>query len=128
MLETLNIINAMVESGVNLIFVRQLDLSTNGPHGKLLLAIYSYYAEAERDYISIRTKQGLATARVKGVKLGRPRGSQNKERRLDPFRDQILEFKEIGLSMTSILKIINNQIDEPVSYNTLRYFIRSISF
>jgi DNA invertase Pin-like site-specific DNA recombinase len=66
MLETLNIINELGENGVSIIFVRQPELSTTGPHTKLLLAIYSYFAEAEREYISLRTKQGLAAARAKG--------------------------------------------------------------
>ena len=122
MLETLNIINALVQKGIKIIFVRQPELSTNGPHGKLLLAIYSYFAEAERDFISIRTKQGLAAARAKGVKLGRPKGSRNKERKLDRFRDEIQQYQELGLPMSSILKIINRGLEEPVSYNSLRYF------
>jgi DNA invertase Pin-like site-specific DNA recombinase len=58
MLETLNIINELSEKGIQLVFVRQPELSTVGPHGKLILAIYSYFAEAEREYFSIRTKQG----------------------------------------------------------------------
>ena len=53
MLETLNIISQLSENGVSLIFVRQPELSTTGPHTKLLLAIYSYFAESERDFISI---------------------------------------------------------------------------
>ena len=68
MLQTLNIINELSENGVsiNLIFVRQPELSTTGSHTKLLMAIYSYFAETEREYISMRTKQGLAAAKAKG--------------------------------------------------------------
>jgi DNA invertase Pin-like site-specific DNA recombinase len=47
MFEVLNIINQLSENGVRLVFVRQPELSTTGPHGKLLLAIYSYFAEAD---------------------------------------------------------------------------------
>ena len=54
MFEVINIINQLSDKGVKLIFVRQPELSTAGPHGKLLLAIYSYFAEAERDFISVR--------------------------------------------------------------------------
>jgi DNA invertase Pin-like site-specific DNA recombinase len=56
MLETLNIIHALTENGVSIVFVRQPELSTTGPHTKLLLAIYSYFAESKRDFISMRTK------------------------------------------------------------------------
>ena len=56
MLETLNIINELTVKGITLVFVRQPELSTNSPHGKLLMAIYSYFAESEREFISIRTR------------------------------------------------------------------------
>jgi DNA invertase Pin-like site-specific DNA recombinase len=65
----------------------------------LLLAIYSYFAEAEREFISMRVKQGLAAAKAKGVKLGRPRGSRNKKRVLDPYRNEILRYLQKGIDL-----------------------------
>lgn len=124
MLQTLNLINDLVTKDVNIVFVRQPELSTTGPHTKLLLAIYSYFAEAEREYISMRTRQGLAAARAKGKTLGRPKGSRNKERALDPYRDQILDYLKMGLSLAAVMKIINAQMEKPVTYNTYRYFVR----
>ena len=82
MFQTLELINTISEMGVKLIFVRQPELSTTGSHGKLLLAIYSYFAEAERDFISMRTKQGMASARAQGKHVGRPKGSRDKHRAL----------------------------------------------
>jgi DNA invertase Pin-like site-specific DNA recombinase len=69
MFEVIDIVNQLGESGVEVIFVRQPELSTTGPHRKLLLAIYSYFAEAEREFISIRTKQGLAAAKASAIWL-----------------------------------------------------------
>ena len=83
MFEVINLINQLSADGVKLIFVRQPELSTAGPHGKLLLAIYSYFAEVEREFISMRTRQGLAAARAQGKQLGRPKGSRDKERERD---------------------------------------------
>jgi DNA invertase Pin-like site-specific DNA recombinase len=124
MLETLNIINELSEKGIRLVFVRQPELSTLGPHGKLLLAIYSYFAEAEREYISIRTKQGLAAAKAQGKLLGRPIGSKNKKGRvLDPYKEQIKSYLSIGLTMNAITKIINNQMESAISYNSFKYYI-----
>ena len=40
MLQTLNIINDLTVRGVDIHFVRQPELSTTGPHTKLLMAIY----------------------------------------------------------------------------------------
>jgi len=125
MLETLIIINALSEKGVKIIFVRQPELSTTGQHGKLLFAIYSYIAETEREFISMRTKDGLRAARAEGKLWGRPKGSKNRTRRLDPFKEQIQGYLKLGISLSAILKIVNNQLEAPVSYNTLRYYVEN---
>ena len=93
-------------------------------HRKLLLAIYSYFAEAEREFISMRTKQGLAAARASGKKLGRPKGSRDKERVLDPYCKQIKEYLQFGLSLNRIRIILNPQLEKPISYPSYRYFVR----
>ena len=126
MFETLGIINQLLEKEVLIDFIRQPELSTyrNSHHVKLLLAIYSYFADSEREFISIRTKQGLEAVKAKGVKLGRPKGSKNKKgRALDPFREQILEYQQMGLPVASIMKIVNNQLEDKLSYNTFKKFV-----
>lgn len=124
MFEVIDIVNKLGENGVEVIFVRQPELSTAGSHRKLLLAIYSYFAEAEREFISERTKQGLAAAKASGKKLGRPKGSRDKERVLDPHREQIKEYLALGLSLRRIRTIINPQLERPISYPAYRYFVR----
>jgi DNA invertase Pin-like site-specific DNA recombinase len=114
MFETLELINKITEMGVKLIFVRQPELSTTGSHAKLLLVIYSYFAEAERDYISLRTKQGMASVRAQGKHVGRPKGSRNKHRKLDPYRDQIRDYLQIQLPLRRIHTLVNNQMDKPL--------------
>jgi DNA invertase Pin-like site-specific DNA recombinase len=47
MFEVIEIINRLGQKDVEVVFVRQPELSTVGPHRKLLLAIYSYFAEAD---------------------------------------------------------------------------------
>jgi DNA invertase Pin-like site-specific DNA recombinase len=124
MLEVLNIIDSLNKKGVKIIFIRQPELSTNSPHGKLLMAIYSYFAETERDFISIRTKAGLATARSKGQILGRPRGAKNSSGSpFDKYRDEIKKHLKMGIPVNSILKIINNQMEYKLSYSSLMYYI-----
>ena len=124
MFEVLNIINQLSENGVRIVFVRQPELSTAGPHGKLLLAIYSYFAEAERDFISVRTQQGLAAARASGKQLGRPKGSRDKARILDPYREKIKEYLQLRLPLRRIRTLINPQLDKSLAYNSYRYFVR----
>lgn len=127
MFEVINIINQLGENGVRLVFVRQPELSTTGPHGKLLLAIYSYFAETERDFISVRTQQGLAAARAGGKQLGRPKGSRDKARVLDPHRTHIKEYLQLHLPLRRIRTIINPQLGKPIAYNSYRYFVQQDS-
>ena len=107
-----------------LVLVRQPELSTAGPHGKLLLAIYSYFAEAEREFIAVRTKQGLEAARARGKQLGRPKGSRDKKRVLDPQREKIKEYLQLKIPLRRINSIINPQLERPISYPAYRYFVR----
>ncbi|MDD3596323.1 MAG: hypothetical protein PHE23_07850 [Sulfuricurvum sp.] len=55
--------------------------------------------------------------------LGRPKGAKNKTRVLDPYKDEIEKLLNLGVSQSSILKIINSKLDNPISLTSLRYFI-----
>jgi DNA invertase Pin-like site-specific DNA recombinase len=124
MLHTLNISNELSELGIKITFVRQPELFTTGPHGKLLFPIKSYFAETERAYISLRTKQGLAAAKARGKQLGQPKESRNQDRVLDPYRDEILKYLEMGLNLAAVMKLINPRLEKPLTYNSYRYFVQ----
>ena len=125
MLEILNLIEKFNKLDIKIIFTNQPELSTNKNEAlsSLLLAIYGYFAQTEREIISERTKQGLAAAKASGKILGRPKGAKNKNRVLDPFKDEIKKYIKLGLMQTNILKIINSHLEKPISLTTLRYFI-----
>ena len=127
MLDVLNLLNELEEKNISVTFVLQPELSTGNrnPQSKLIRAIYSYFAEAEKDFISERTKQGLAAARAKGKKLGRPQGSKAKEKKLDPHKDTILVYLNMGLNISSIHKILKKSIEGDVSYNTVKTYVAS---
>ena len=125
MLETLNLINQLSEKGIKITFIRQPELSTTGSHNQLLLAIYSYFAESERAYISVRTKDALASLKAKGIKLGRPKGSRNKNGMiLDPHKEEIKKMLRLKIPLQSIVKIINPQVGKKLSYSTYRYYVK----
>lgn len=110
---------------INYVFTNQPELSTNQNEAlsALLLAIYGYFAQTEREIISERTKQGLSAARAMGKILGRPKGAKNKTRVLDPYKEEIVRLLDIGVSQSSVLKIINAKLDKPISMTALRYYI-----
>ena len=127
MLEILNLIERFNDVGIKLIFVNQPELSTNQNNalGSLLLAIYGYFAQTEREIISERTKQGLAAAKAQGKQLGRPVGAKAKVRVLDPYNLEILEYLKMNLSQAGILKIINSKLEKPLTITSLRYHIEN---
>ena len=78
----------------------------------------------ERTFISMRVKQGLAAAKAKGVQLGRPKGSRNKRRALDEHRRTILTYLERGVDLANVRKLINPELERPISYNSYKYFVQ----
>ena len=55
---------------------------------KVMVALFGLFSEVERDLISERTREGLASARAKGRLLGRPKGVLGKSR-LDGKEEEI---------------------------------------
>jgi len=106
MLDVMNLVQYFSQKDIKIIFIRQPELSTfNTAHSKLLLAIYSYFAESEREFVSMRTKQGLAAARASGKTLGRPKGVRPKSK-YDGYRDEMKLYLSKGISLVSIQKLI----------------------
>jgi DNA invertase Pin-like site-specific DNA recombinase len=127
MLEILNLIQRFNDNNIKLIFVNQPELSTNQNNAlsSLLIAIYGYFAQTEREIISERTKQGLAAAKANGKQLGRPKGAKAKNRVLDPYNLEILELLNMKIPQSSILKMINPKLEKEITITSLRYHIQN---
>lgn len=59
--------------GVRVVSFREPWLDAHGPVRELLVAIFSWVAQQEREQLIARTNAGLARARARGIRLGRPR-------------------------------------------------------
>lgn len=70
--EALGEINALNKRGVGF-RIANFGFDTTTAEGYLLLTILSGMSEFERRILSRRTKEGLAAARLRGQRLGRPR-------------------------------------------------------
>jgi hypothetical protein len=45
-------------------------------------------------------------------------------RLLDPYKNQIQSYLQMGLNLTSIKTIINHQLSNPITYNSFKYFVQ----
>jgi len=87
------------------------DLSTAS--GKLMRTIMAGLAEFERDLIRERVKSGLASARARGVKLGRQLGqrpSDKKAKKVLALHKEGLSYRligrNVGLSKNTVMDIV----------------------
>lgn len=69
--DALNELDALNKRGVAFT-IASLNIDTTTPEGYFIYTIMSGLAEFEQRMLSRRTKQGLAAARRRGVRLGRP--------------------------------------------------------
>jgi DNA invertase Pin-like site-specific DNA recombinase len=76
MVGAVNTVLELDRLGVQVLSVREPWLDSGGPVRPLLVAIFGWVAEQERERLIERTKAGLTRAKAQGKRLGRPRASQ----------------------------------------------------
>ena len=82
-------------------------VDTSTPNGRLVFGIFASIAEFERELIRSRVRSGLAAARAKGKRLGRPRVIVDAHR-IASLRAQGLGWKkiarELGIGVSTVLR------------------------
>lgn len=69
--DAINELDALRERGI-CFHIAAMNLDTTTPYGRHQYQIMSANAELERELLIERTKEGIAAARARGVKIGRP--------------------------------------------------------
>jgi DNA invertase Pin-like site-specific DNA recombinase len=108
------LVNALEEFrslGIDFISLHE-GVDTSTPNGRLVFGIFASIAEFERELIRDRVRSGLASARAKGRRLGRPRVD------VDPLR--IAALREQGRSWREI------SIETGISKGTSQRAFRSL--
>ncbi len=104
--EVIALVNALVEGNIRLIVIKQnLDISRQDMNSKIIITLFSLFAELERDLISLRTREALAAKKAQGQRLGKPKGTLQKSK----FDQDVARIKELlgyGLSVRKIAKVL----------------------
>lgn len=112
-LDILTIVEDLSKAGVIFVSLKE-NMDTSTPTGRAMLGMMAVIAQLERDLIVQRTKEGLASAKRRGVKLGRlPLDEQKVKDALQLYDNGQHSIKDIiritGISQGKLYKEINKR-------------------
>lgn len=102
--EVIGLVNELIKKQVRVIAIKQnLDIKQHDMTSKVMITLFSLFSELERDLISLRTKEALASKKAQGIKLGKPKGTVQKSK----FDKDIVKINELLALGLSVRKIAN---------------------
>lgn len=116
--EVVTTIDRIIAAGIQFISIKEnIKIKDKQDlHTKVMITMFSLFAEVERELNSLRTKEALASLKAEGIKLGRPKGSFGSSK-LDGKDIEIKKLLSLKVSKTSISKILE------VDRSTLKNYI-----
>ncbi len=124
--EVIILINELVAYGVTIIILKQnlrLSDALQNMTAKVMVTLLALFAEIERDFISLRTKEALASKKAQGIILGKPKGTIQSSM-YDKDRRRIEELLALGVPQKRIS-------ESHLRYGTtksLSYYVRTRGF
>lgn len=114
--DLLSIIDEIKSKGASIKSIKDvwLDTTSENPYSAFLLTVMSGLSQLERDLISSRTKEGLASARARGRLGGRPKTSKENIDRAIALYDSNID----NLSVDDICSMAG--ISKPTLYKYLK--------
>jgi putative DNA-invertase from lambdoid prophage Rac len=119
LMEVMSILHDCMEKDAKVFAIKEGYELGNNINSKVLAFAFSLSAEIERNLISQRTKEALARKKSEGMRLGRPKGSQNKEVKLTGKEDDIKKLLDKKVAVAAIARILD------VNRLTVRSFIKT---
>jgi len=114
--DLVSLVNEIQENGAGLHSLND-HIDTTTPNGKLTFHLFAALAEFERDIIRERTIAGLAAARARGRKGGRPKGLSKKAKHTAIIAERL--YQEGDLTISEICDQLS--ITKMTLYNYLRH-------
>jgi DNA invertase Pin-like site-specific DNA recombinase len=118
--QILQIIDYLTQKHVRLVAIKET-IRFEGQHNlqtQAMITLFGLFAEVERDLIAPRTTEGLAAAKARGKRLGRPKGALS-QAKLDGKESDIQSLLQKRVSKASIARIMD------VSPTTLHHVIKT---
>lgn len=115
-IDILSIVEELGERGVEFLSLKE-NIDTSTATGKAMFGMLAVISSLERDLIVQRTKEGLASAKARGVQLGRPElDNQLVKDALTMYDNNTHSIKDItrivGISQGKLYKEINKRKQE----------------
>lgn len=113
--DLLEIVSAIKDKGASIKSIKDtwLDTTSNNPYNDFLLTVMSGLSQLERDLISQRTKEGLASAKARGRNGGRPSKQNEKKDVVIALANSGMRIadivKQTGLSRSTVNRILGKQ-------------------
>jgi DNA invertase Pin-like site-specific DNA recombinase len=106
--EVIDLINELIRRSIRVIIIKQnLDLhQKHDMTSKVMITLFSLFAELERDLISLRTREALAAKKAQRITLGKPKGTIQASK-FDKDRSRIEELLGLGLSVRKIASLLS---------------------
>ena len=115
----MDILHYSIEKGIKIITIKDRFILNDDIPSKVLAFAFGLSAEIERKLISERTKEALNRLKSEGKTLGRRKGSLNKMKKLDAYKNEIQNMINDGKSKSLIAKKYK------VHVNTLYNYLNS---
>lgn len=117
--EVMGLLGKCMEKGVHLYSIHDRYLLDDSFNMSMVADACRMVTTIEHDLMSTRTKEALRHQKRRGLKLGRPKGTNAKQSMLDDNKEEVMNMLERGESIIAICKHFN------VSRNTYYQFKRN---
>ena len=118
MTDTFDMVKVLKDKGVNIYCVKENMEINDSALGLMIMSVFAFSAQIERERISQRTKEALAKKKAEGVHLGRPYGSRNKISKIDKDDYLVGVMVMQGVNFSEMARRIG------VDRNTLRRYVK----
>ena len=107
-LQILEILDLARKKGINIYAIKGCWKLDNSMQSKIISTMFAMMSEIERDLISERTKEALKERKLRGIKLGRPKGKGKSK--LDIYETEILSMLNYGVPKSKVAEKYNTSV------------------